>query len=839
MKTKNIFRMLLVAAALLLGANNVKADETFNLWESPNGNAGTDMSGWTEIKDLDNELLQKISAGDEIKFYGSTITTNTNITVALFSNSNLVVGMAYQWNGQPFINGIASYTVTESQETTLHNTTYPAYLVGAGVNISKVEVFHSGKIKLVLSFSETEKSVKMGETLSSPALNNTSVSVTYSSANTNIATVDASTGVVTPVHTGNTNIIATFAGDDAYAEATATYKVTVQKGDPNLSFTEETMSIKVGETKASPILNNPHNLTVGYFAYYTDPIILNSTTGVVTGRFAATDVEIYAAVDANDNWNYSEAKYKLTITEAEQPQKQNSSITFSGNGNESVVFGNTFTAPTVTTTPENAALTYESSNETVAKIINGNVVPVGAGTTTIKAKYAGDDTYNGTEATYNLTVTAPTTSGAVWEGAVWLGNWGEGGSHPNLQTNDAFKAIKSGDQLLIYGKMGPLHETDFNLELFQLNNDWSWGTKFVNLSKNDFSTTDGCFTVNVNNDNVNSLQNGLKDNKDGYCAAVNGYNFTITAIKVIAGQAPADTRADVTLAFSASTGSATVGQTPTNIPTLTATSNGETVSGLAITYTSSNTSVAQVNATTGAITPVAAGSTTITATFAGDTNYKPAQSVSYILTVNAAPQTPEYITVDMGSYEYRTYVTTTNVDFSQSVGIKGYYASGLNSDHTAVLFTRVTGVVPASVPLLLQKISGAFEYKLRKTDATGTEPNPNMLHAGYSSSFDRWIWGDNIYVLTVHNGQVVFAEVKDSNKKAEVDDKHAYLYLNGINARGRLIISFDDNNEGATSINTVESDEEGTEVIYDLRGQRVQNPAKGVYIINGKKIVIK
>ena len=32
MKTKNIFRMLLVAAALLMGANNVKADVDGQIW---------------------------------------------------------------------------------------------------------------------------------------------------------------------------------------------------------------------------------------------------------------------------------------------------------------------------------------------------------------------------------------------------------------------------------------------------------------------------------------------------------------------------------------------------------------------------------------------------------------------------------------------------------------------------------------------------------------------------------------------------------------------------------------------------------------------------------------
>ena len=32
---------------------------------------------------------------------------------------------------------------------------------------------------------------------------------------------------------------------------------------------------------------------------------------------------------------------------------------------------------------------------------------------------------------------------------------------------------------------------------------------------------------------------------------------------------------------------------------------------------------------------------------------------------------------------------------------------------------------------------------------------------------------------------------------------------------------------------------EGTAVVYDLQGRRVENPQKGVYIVNGKKVVIR
>ena len=68
-------------------------------------------------------------------------------------------------------------------------------------------------------------------------------------------------------------------------------------------------------------------------------------------------------------------------------------------------------------------------------------------------------------------------------------------------------------------------------------------------------------------------------------------------------------------------------------------------SGLAVTYSSSNTSVATVNSSTGAVTINAVGTTTITASFAGNDDYY-ANSASYTLTVKqqggGEPVTVEY-----------------------------------------------------------------------------------------------------------------------------------------------------------------------------------------------------
>ena len=44
---------------------------------------------------------------------------------------------------------------------------------------------------------------------------------------------------------------------------------------------------------------------------------------------------------------------------------------------------------------------------------------------------------------------------------------------------------------------------------------------------------------------------------------------------------------------------------------------------------------------------------------------------------------------------------------------------------------------------------------------------------------------------------------------------------------------------GTTSIEKTTDNGQQTAVIYDLMGRRVENPAKGIYIVGGKKVMIK
>ena len=75
----------------------------------------------------------------------------------------------------------------------------------------------------------------------------------------------------------------------------------------------------------------------------------------------------------------------------------------------------------------------------------------------------------------------------------------------------------------------------------------------------------------------------------------------------------------------------------------------------------------------------------------------------------------------------------------------------------------------------------------------------------------------------------------------------AYLQLTAAQASNARSIRFLFNNDDITGVNEVnmenddkvsikKSDLKG--VYYTLYGQRVENPTKGIYIVNGKKVVI-
>lgn len=159
--------------------------------------------------------------------------------------------------------------------------------------------------------------------------------------------------------------------------------------------------------------------------------------------------------------------------------------------------------------------------------------------------------------------------------------------------------------------------------------------------------------------------------------------------------------------------------------------------------------------------------------------------------------------------------------------------------------TEITGKLSANTPVLINTEVEGGKYKFVSTAvdgniATGSGNATNGLLTGVYS--ETTVTSGN-YILASGNNGVGFYKSNGTNK---VKANHAYLSLPQNNGNSGTAstpaffsISFDDN--GTTAIKEVNVDEHNvTNGIYNLNGVRVHNPTKkGIYIINGKKVIIR
>lgn len=139
--------------------------------------------------------------------------------------------------------------------------------------------------------------------------------ITWSSDNENVATVEANTGVVTGIGVGTAKITAKFAGDDEYKQSTASYEIKV-KGAPALSFPKESYDEIVGKTFEAPQLEGlPEGVTVQYNSSNDKVANVDPSTGDVTIVGVGTTT-ITATSEAKDIYEVATASYKLTVKPA-------------------------------------------------------------------------------------------------------------------------------------------------------------------------------------------------------------------------------------------------------------------------------------------------------------------------------------------------------------------------------------------------------------------------------------------------------------------------------------------------------------------------------------------
>ena len=177
--------------------------------------SGKEYGGYLEIKSV---------GGDKIKGVKIGIANNTSVCCTLDDEA---------------FDASESYDVTAADGIALSGLNASKVTVwctgsdkNSRLNVASIEVTYEvdARESQALSFPEESYDAVIGETFTAPVLSGAQTTVTYSSSNTEIATVDASTGEVTPVAAGTCTITATAAESEVYKQGTASYQLTVTSG---------------------------------------------------------------------------------------------------------------------------------------------------------------------------------------------------------------------------------------------------------------------------------------------------------------------------------------------------------------------------------------------------------------------------------------------------------------------------------------------------------------------------------------------------------------------------------------------------------------------------------
>ena len=194
-------------------------------------------------------------------------------------------------------------------------------------------------------------------------------------------------------------------------------------------------------------------------------------------------------------------------------------------------------------------------------------------------------------------------------------------------------------------------------------------------------------------------------------------------------------------------------------------------------------------------------------------------------TVSIKTITVTYIstTKTVDSHGWATYITPAAVSFEAG---DAYVVTEVNTTTGAVKVASVESA-PANTPVLLKGEGTKTMTVLADAPAA---PETNML-----SVSDGTANGSKVPYVLAKNGEG--AGFKQWTGDISVLNGRVVMWLDSAIA-ARSFFALD--GEEATGINEIqEMKTVGNEKFYNLAGQRIAQPTKGLYIVNGKKVIMK
>ena len=548
------------------------------------------------------------------------------------------------------------------------------------------------------------------------------------------------------------------------------------------------------DTKKLAYSDQPH-------AWFVEPAYKNEGLTLGIGYYGYmlynANSPRFTVYTSDPNTSMIEANLYVEFTGSLPAEKEDVVMSFNPKS-VTITKGDSFTEPVLTVTPENDAISvvYESSNKEVATVDNttGKVTILGSGTATITANFAGNDSYNEASASYTLIVKKAATPDDPTDGS----------ERYELVTD--VNSLIDGDKVLIAYVDG---ETALAMGKQNTNNRAA-----VSVTLNsDRTLTAGEDAQVINLEKTN--EEYRFDVGDGYlCAAGYGNNYLRTTddVSVAGASIEISSNGNATIIFTDNSTNNHLRYNP---------NNGSPIFSC-YKSTSSVKTLPQIYRRVVETVDVSIGTTGYATLYYSNKNLIVPENVqAYVYSINGK---------QLKSIEYAS--ANQVIKKGTAVVLKDQNADGKTSHDYKFLVTNEEGTTPA-------------DNVLMGFDEDATTIAPNNEDAGsykfYMLSLNANHEPESIgFYYAAPNGAPFTSKAHKAylpvmnNVAANI---HAFL-LNGNVVTDEGIES--------TGIDTVvgrQSTFNGA--LYNLQGQRVNEhllnakAKKGIYIVNGRKVVIK
>lgn len=186
------------------------------------------------------------------------------------------------------------------------------------------------------------------------------------------------------------------------------------------------------------------------------------------------------------------------------------------------------------------------------------------------------------------------------------------------------------------------------------------------------------------------------------------------------------------------------------------------------------------------------------------------------------------VSVAVTNVNYATFVSEFDLDFTGSP-IEAYIAKADGT--TGVTFEQVEKV-PANTGVLLYKDGGTTE-EIPVLSGAAEDVTGNVFKQGTGAAVASEDGSLHNYILNNVGGVVGFYKANGQM----VATNRAYIQIVSTPVKGFIALPGSDEETGINAIDNGQLTMDNA--IYDLSGRRVAKPTRGLYIVNGKKVLVK